>query len=100
MNSEHPKRFSGFLIVAIFISCGHIAYEPFSYQPPFMSVDAEWADTTLSQLTLEEKIGQLFILTSSIPQSTEKTAQLVTQYQPAGILLNGLKIQVYQKSIQ
>lgn len=100
MNSDHPKLFSGFLIIAIFISCGHTAYEPFTYQPPFMSVDAEWADTTLSQLTLEEKIGQLFILTSTIPQSIEKTAQLVTTYQPAGVLLEELEIQVYQKLIQ
>ena len=72
MNSEHPKLFSGFLITAIFISCGHIVYEPFSYQPPFMSVDTEWADTTLSQLTLDEKIGQLFILATTLPQSAEK----------------------------
>lgn len=100
MNSEHPKLFSGFLIVAIFISCGHVAYKPFTYQPPFMSVDAEWADTTLSKLTLEEKIGQLFILTSTIPQSADKTAQLMKRHQPAGVLVKGLKTQAYQKAIR
>jgi len=100
MNSEHPKLFSGFLIVAIFISCGHIAYEPFTSQPPFMSVDETWADTTLSHLSLEEKIGQLFILTSTIPQSVDKTEQLVKEFQPAGVLLKGMKTNVYQNSIR
>ena len=100
MNNEHPKLFSGFLIVAIFISCGHVAYEPFTYQPPFMSVDEVWADTTLSHLSLEEKIGQLFILTSSIPHTVEKTQQLVKKHQPAGVLLKGMESQAYQRSIR
>ena len=100
MNSEHPKLFGGFLVIAIFISCGHIAYEPFSYQPPFMSVDKEWADTTLSQLTLEEKIGQLFVLTTTLPLSANHTQQLVNNYQPAGILLKEVSVQTYQKTIQ
>ncbi len=100
MNSKHPKLFSGFLITAIFISCGHIAYEPFTYQPPFMSVDTEWADTTLSQLTLDEKIGQLFILATTVPQSATKTQQLVTEYQPSGVLIKGLEKIAYQKTIK
>ncbi len=100
MNNDHPKLFSGFLMLVIFISCGHIAYEPFTYQPPFMSVDTEWADTTLSQLTLEEKIGQLFIIKSTIPQSVEKTTQLVRDFQPSGILLEDIEAVSYQQTIQ
>lgn len=100
MNSEHPKLFSGFLMLAIFISCGHVAYEPFTYDPPFMQVDSEWADTTLGNLTLEEKLGQLFILTATSPRSVDKVTQLVTTYQPSGVLLKDLTVANYQKTIQ
>jgi len=100
MNSKHPKLFSGFLIVAVFISCGHIAYEPFTYQPPFSSVDRQWADTTLSRLTLDEKIGQLFILTTTATNAPEKIKQLTIDYQPSGVLLDGFETLVYRKTIQ
>ena len=100
MNSKHPQLFSGFLIVAIFISCGHIAYEPFTYQPPFSSVDRQWADTTLNRLTFDEKIGQLFILTTTFTQSPERIKHLVTAYQPSGVLLKGFETSIYQETIQ
>ena len=100
MNSKHPTFFSGFLIVAIFISCGHIAYEPFTYQPPFLSVDTQWADTTLSRLTLDEKIGQLFILTTTATKYPEEMKQLVADYQLGGVLLKGFETSIYQKTIQ
>lgn len=46
-------------------------------QPPFYSVSGNWAAQTLKQLTLEQKIGQLFMVTVIIDQ--EANAALVAQ---------------------
>ncbi len=100
MSNNHPKLFSGFLVVAIFISCGHISSQPLTYQPPFMGEDTAWADTTLSQLTLEQKIGQLFILKSALPYSSKSTQQLVTTHQPGGVLLYDITKREYHETIQ
>jgi len=100
MSNKHPKFFSGFLVVAILISCGHISSQPSTYQPPFMGGDTAWADTTLNQLTLEQKIGQLFILKSSLPYAPKSTQQLVAKYQPGGVLLHDISKRAYQENIQ
>lgn len=100
MSNKHPKFFSGFLVVAIFISCGHIAFEPSTYQPPFMSEDTTWADTTLHQLTLDQKIGQLFVLKSSLPYAPKSTQKLVANYQPGGVLLHAISKKEYEQNMQ
>lgn len=46
-------------------------------QPPFSSVPGHWATQTLNQLTLEQKIGQLFMVTVIIDQGAN--AALVAQ---------------------
>ncbi|MEM1120500.1 MAG: serine hydrolase [Bacteroidota bacterium] len=100
MRNQHPKLFGGFLVVAIFISCGHISYEPAKYQPLFMSEETAWADTTLQQLTLDQKIGQLFVLQTSIPNTPKSTLELAVAYQPGGLLLNGVSKANYAQHMQ
>ena len=98
MNNKHPKSISGILIVAVFISCGHISYQAPTYPPVFSEVDKTWADTTLSYLTLEEKIGQLFIITSTDTNTPIKTIQSVEAFQPGGVLMTGVTKSIYQET--
>lgn len=100
MNLANPKSLSGFLILAAFVSCGHIAYHPEGYPAPFMEVDSHWADTTLSQMTIEEKIGQLFILESSLEFSPKKTAQNITDLKVGGVLIKDVSREVYFKTLE
>lgn len=57
--------------------CANAPTTPLTQQPPFYSADCQWATQTLNQLTLEQKIGQLFIVTVIIDQ--EANAALVAQ---------------------
>ena len=98
-SNNHPKLFSGFLIVAIFISCGHVIYQTPTYQPPFMEVDSEWADTTLSQMSLAEKVGQLFIIVSDIPNVSHRTLKVIKDFQPGGILIKNVTKKSYLENI-
>ncbi len=96
MNNKHPKSISGILIMAVFISCGHISYQAPTYPPVFSEVDKTWADTTLSYLTLDEKIGQLFIITST--NTSSKIIQSVEAFQPGGVLMTGVTKSIYQET--
>jgi beta-N-acetylhexosaminidase len=51
------------LIILVHFSCAQ-------KQPPFLSVERKWADSLMQTFTLEEKIGQLIMVTS-MPQRGE-----------------------------
>ncbi len=97
-NKRHPKFISGLLFISVFISCGHIVYQQQNYLPPFMSIAPDWADTTLHYLSLEEKIGQLFILQSNLDQTTH-TRRLVNAMRPGGVIISGTTKSNYLEAI-
>jgi len=98
MKNKHPKSISGFLIISIFISCGHISYKTPTYPPIYSEADKIWADTTLSHLSIEEKIGQLFIITSTATNSPNTTIRIAEEFQPGGILMSGISSNTYQET--
>lgn len=100
MSNQQPRSCLGFLIPIILISCGHIAYQQNNYFTPFLQENSTWADTTIHQLSLDEKIGQLFILTSDIPHSFSKTQSIISKNHLGGILLHDISKRNYIATIQ
>ena len=90
MSYKHPNCLSGFLVVVLFVCYGYTTPQPPTYQPPSLSLHSEWVDTTLNQMTLPEKIGQLFVLTASPSLTSNKVQQLVADYQPGGVLISNV----------
>ena len=59
------------------------------YYPPFMHADDQWADSILQQMTVEEKIGQLFMVAAYSNQSEENYKYLeyeIKQYHLGGLI--------------
>jgi len=99
MKNKHPKSISGFLIISIFISCGHISYQASTYPPVYSEEDKTWADTTLSQLSIEEKIGQLFLVNTTAANTPSTTIRIAEEFQPGGILMSGVSKNTYQETL-
>ncbi len=100
MQNTHPKFISGILIISIVISCGHISYRAPTYPPVYSEEDKTWADTTLSHLSIEEKIGQLFLITSTATNTPSTTIRIAEEFQPGGILMTGISKKTYQETLQ
>ncbi|MCS6990426.1 MAG: serine hydrolase [Chitinophagales bacterium] len=57
--------------------------------PPFLQADSRWADSVLSTLTLEQKIGQLFIIacaSENVAAEQERVGSLISRYHIGGII--------------
>jgi beta-N-acetylhexosaminidase len=60
--------------------------------PPSSPTSDLWVETTLASLTLEQKIGQLLLISVSGQELTEYTCQLIQQLNPGGIVYLGSNI--------
>jgi beta-N-acetylhexosaminidase len=80
----------------------------FAANPPFMDVQSRWVDSILSSMTLDEKIGQLMMVTSN-PFSSETQCReivgMIEKYKIGGVLFLrnnptelALQVNQYQKS--
>lgn len=105
------KRLLFFLLVFM-VCCGHVASDrSLSLVPPEPTAPVEplmirpfaddvrcrqWVDSVMEELTLEERIGQLFIYTIA-PQPTKKNRELlrkvVKDYKVGGLLFSGGQLQ-------
>lgn len=59
------------------------------HDPPFLEIDASWADSLLEHLTLEEKIAQLFMIAAYPAKGNGEAArveQLIQKYKPGGVI--------------
>lgn len=61
---------------------------PVSPLPPSPTLDL-WVETTLATLTLEQKIGQLLLISVSGQEATEYNCRLIQQLMPGGIVYVG-----------
>ena len=60
-----------------------------SYYPPFMYADDSWADSLLNQMTVEEKIGQLFMVAAYSNRKEEDYQSLeyyIKEYHLGGLI--------------
>lgn len=67
----------------------HYVSQEKHYYPPFMLEDDQWADSVLQQMTVEEKIGQLFMVAAYSNQSEENYKYLeyeIEQYHLGGLI--------------
>ena len=77
---------------------GHNAHASPILSPPFHNSDNLWVDSTMAALTLEEKLGQLFLMRSSASES-QQLASLINEVHPSGILLNDISLHTYITNI-
>ncbi len=64
---------------------------------PYMRGDQEWVNERIAAMSLEEKIGQLFLWkgTPATPAGQEKLLEYVAKGQVGGVLLQGLAVNTY-----
>ncbi|MEZ5023120.1 MAG: glycoside hydrolase family 3 N-terminal domain-containing protein [Chitinophagales bacterium] len=70
-------------------SIDHYTHQEKHYYPPFMHADDQWADSILQQMSVEEKIGQLFMVAAYSNQSEENYKSLeyeIKQYHLGGLI--------------
>lgn len=78
-------------------SCTHQEYTQQSARASFLNTASDWADSTLLQLTLEEKVGQLIFLDADAPDSIQQKHLFnnVLNKKLSGILLQKLPLKTY-----
>ena len=79
------------LIIALVSSCGfsNSVESPMKNMYPFNGADMQWVQSVYSSMTLDEKIGQLFMVAAySDPtqNNAEKIKNLISQYKIGGII--------------
>lgn len=89
------------LIILAFSACNRMeeAYVPI--HAPFLQLETSWADSVLTQMSLEEKIGQLFIWAPErgLGSSSEVLLRRVTDGQLGGLLLQDLPIDSFLQTL-
>lgn len=79
------------LIIALVCSCGfsNSVESPMKNMYPFNGADMQWVQSAYSSMTLDEKIGQLFMVAAySDPKqnNAEKIKNLISEYNIGGII--------------
>lgn len=82
----HMKRLSFFILFAILLSQSLVAKE----NPGFLNYsNDQWVDSLMKKLTLDQKIGQLFMIQSYSTSKFQKTEELIKQieqFQVGGVI--------------
>ncbi len=91
------KFFGIITIVILLLACNRTDYTPTVAHAPFLNDDADWADSLLLTLSLEEKIGQLIFLKSDAPDASQQQQlrQDIRSGKIAGLQLTGLPLADY-----
>jgi len=95
------KFFGIITIFFLLLACNRTEYTPTVAHAPFLNADADWADSLLLTLSLEEKIGQLLFLKTDTPDARrqEQLKQAIQTGKIAGLHLSGLPLADYANFI-
>ncbi len=95
------KFFGIVTIVVLLMACNRTEYTPPIAYAPFLNSDADWADSLLLTLSLDEKIGQLLFLKADAPDDQQQRAlkQDIRLGKIAGLQLSGLPLSTYANFI-
>jgi len=82
------------LILLVLFSCTRHDETMNSTHSPFLSVESAWVDSMLVKMTLDEKIGQLIFLKTSLPEETssEQIYQWTQKGKIGGVLLENIEL--------
>ena len=89
MTITYPKYMSILAILCFYTSLTGQSTPPLSN-----STDVSWADSVLSTMSLDAKLGQLFILKTNVANSN-KLDSLTKSVQPGGLLIKGTSLYKY-----
>ena len=85
------------LILLVLFSCTRHDEKVSSTHSPFLSVESAWVDSMVIKMTLEEKIGQLIFLKTSL--STETSPEQIYQWTQkgkfGGVILENFQLDQY-----
>jgi len=95
------KFFGIITIIVLLLACNRTEYTPPIAHAPFLNANADWADSLLLTLSLEEKIGQLFFLKIHAPDTKRQRQlkQYIRAGKISGIQLSGLPLADYANFI-
>ncbi len=95
------KFFGIITIVILLLACNRTEYTPTVAHAPFLNTNADWADSLLLTLTLEEKIGQLFFVKTNAPDRRRQRLlkQDIRAGKITGLQLSGLPLADYANFI-
>ena len=80
--------------IIILLGCSRKTDQPQDFNAPFLKAESEWTDSILLQMSLEQKVGQLFLLKTNF-QSTLAKDSILNWYERgkfAGTLLEKLPL--------
>jgi CubicO group peptidase (beta-lactamase class C family)/beta-glucosidase-like glycosyl hydrolase len=100
MKNKNNPNLTGILICSLFLFSGYVPIPPPDEPIVDKDIESEWVDTVLCGLSLEHKIGQLFIIESSLKNTPKQTQQLFASYQFGGVLLKDITKESYIKNIE
>ncbi len=97
VGSTMSKFFGIITFIILLVACNRTEYMPPVAHAPFLNTDADWADSLLLTLSLDEKIGQLIFLKAHAPdaQRQRQLKQDIRAGKIAGIQLSGLPLAGY-----
>lgn len=93
MNNLNIRYICIFMAVCACTS-SHTALANPTNSPPLSAIENLWVDSIMSTLTLEEKIGQLFIIRSATNDG-KHLSSVVSRLHPGGIILKDVSIHTY-----
>ena len=92
----HWRKIIPFLIIGLFFSCKEKeVVPPPVVHVPFLKNNSAWADSLIQTMSVEEKLGQLIVLQTSLPDSLNRDSfyQWVAEGKIGGYLLDSLPLE-------
>ncbi len=88
------KLLPAVLVLLVLFSCQRREIETYQFHAPFMQGDIKWVDSLLTNMTIEEKVGQLVFLNTKIDSTAQEDSlfKWVHQQQIGGLMMKGLEV--------
>ena len=89
------KLFPAVLVLLVLFSCQRREVETYQFHSPFMQGDIKWVDSLLTNMTIEEKVGQLVFLDSKIDSTAQEDSlfKWVHRNQIGGLMMKGMEVE-------
>ncbi len=88
------KLLPAVLVLLVLCTCQRRDVETYQFHAPFMQGDIRWVDSLLTNMTVDEKVGQLVFLNAKLDSTAQEDSLFhwVNQNQIGGLMMKNLEV--------
>ena len=89
------KLLPAVLVLLVLFSCQRREVETYQFHSPFMQGDITWVESLLTNMTVEQKVGQLIFLNTKIDSTAQEDSlfKWVHREQIGGLMMKGMEVE-------